>query len=877
MCPLVRGKFFQSRSTAAFHYSTGRLCIAIAALLFLCASAGPATFGAQVIHRHLPAAALSLKPLGRLPATQRLNLIIGLPLRNQGALTNFLQQLYDPGSPQFHRYLTPGQFAQQFGPTEQDYQSVVAFAKANGFIVTGTHSNRTLVDVNGSVTDIERVFHVTMRTYRHPTEARTFFAPDTDPSIDLAIPVLSIKGLDNYSLPHPMGHQVAASSVKNQETGSGPGGYFIGSDYRHAYAPGLTLTGTGQSVALFELDGYYYSDITNYEALAKLPDVTLTNVLIDGFDGSPGSGNTEVALDIEIAISMAPGLSSVLVYEGMSSSVQDFDDVLNQIATDDLAEQISSSWGFTIDATSEQIFEQYAAQGQSFFESCGDIGAYPGDINTPADDPLVTSVGGTVLTTSTNGETWVSETTWQNGSGGISTVYAIPSWQQGVSMATNQGSTYSRNVPDVSMVASNCWAIANDGVGAINFGTSISAPMWAGFIALANQQAATNGRPPLGLINPLIYTIGTNTNYTAAFHDITTGNDTNASSPTRFFAVPGYDLCTGWGTPTGTNLINALIALDVVTPAPAPYKITGIVRTNNNILITWKTTGGATNIVQVSGSLSTNFVNLSAPIIAAGSGSVSTNYLDVNGATNRLRYYHVKFTLPPPADNANNPAYAGGWFYGDNGGTGFGPWVFTASSQINSSLNGFYLGSSTNSGDGEGPGIDVNGKSWGIYANNDSGATAYRTFAYGPLQVGQSLSLTMDNGYVDSNNGSSYVGFVLRNGDATDGPLDYETGARFEFLFIGGYSDYYILDDSGYEDTGIYFTDTGLQLVFTLTTTNTYSLQVIVNGSGSTNSYNGTLSGTAGSGINSIAVYNFDAGASPANDCFFNSFKITGQ
>jgi hypothetical protein len=840
--------------------------------LFLGAAALSAASGAQVIHRHLPAAATRLKPLGRLPATDRLNLIIGLPLRNGEALTNFLQQLNDPNSPQFHRYLTPGQFAQRFGPTESDYQSVVAFAKANGFMVTGTHPNRTLVDISGSVAGIERAFHVTLRTYQHPTEARTFFAPDGDLSVDLAVPVLNIKGLDNYSLPHPMLHRIAASSAQARpydNTGTGPGGWFIGSDYRHAYAPGVTLTGAGQSIALFELDGYYPGDITNYEALADLPNVTVTNVLIDGFDGSPGPGNGEVSLDIEIVISMAPGLSRVLVYEGSpSGSLQNWDDVLNQIATDDAAEQISSSWGFTIDATSEQIFQQYAAQGQSFFEACGDSGAYPGAVNTPADDPLVTSVGGTVLTTDTNGETWSSETTWQNGSGGISTVYAIPSWQQGVNMAGNQGSIYSRNVPDVAMVAANCWSIQDDGQGYITFGTSISAPMWAGFIALANQQAAANGRPPLGLLNPLIYNIGTNATYAAAFHDITTGNNTNASSPTRFFAVPGYDLCTGWGTPAGSNLINALVALDVVNPAPAQYVITSIARTNNNVLVTWNTTGGTTNLVQVTRSLATNFVNLSGPILATGSGAVSTNYLDINGATNLSRYYRVKIAIPAPSDNAGNPAYAGGWFYGDNGGTGFGPWVFTGTGPINSQWNGFYLGSSTTNASGQGPGIDVNGESWGIYANNNNYATAYREFD-NALQVGQSLSFSMDNGYIDT---GTAVGFALRNGDATDGPFDYNTGSRFECFFLGGGNDYLTVDASGVQDTGIFFTPTGLRFVFTLTTADKYSLQMIDNSSGATNSFSGTLGGA----INSIALYNRNAGSSPYNDCFFNSFKITG-
>src|SRR5208337_2087140 len=190
--------------------------------------------------------------------------------------------------------------------------------------------------------------------------------------------------------------------------------------------------------------------------------------------------------------------------------------------------------------------------------------------------------------------------------------------QQGVNMASNQGSIYSRNVPDVAMIAANCWTIQDDGQGYITFGCSIAAPMWASFIALANQQAAANGRPPLGFLNPLIYNIGTNATYAMAFHDITTGNDTNADSPTQFFAEPGYDLCTGWGTPNGSNLVNALIALDVVNPAPAPYVITSIVRTNSNVLVAWNTTGGTTNLVQVTPSLSANFVNLSGPIPAAG-------------------------------------------------------------------------------------------------------------------------------------------------------------------------------------------------------------------------------------------------------------------
>src|SRR5208283_50867 len=122
----------------------------------------------QMLHGHVPAAVAQLSPVGSLPSTHRLNLAIGLPLRNQEALTKLLQQIYDPASPNYHHYLTPAQFTEQFGPTEADYQAVVAFATANGLKVSGTHPNRMLVDVSGSVGDIEKALHVKMRVYRHP-------------------------------------------------------------------------------------------------------------------------------------------------------------------------------------------------------------------------------------------------------------------------------------------------------------------------------------------------------------------------------------------------------------------------------------------------------------------------------------------------------------------------------------------------------------------------------------------------------------------------------------------------------------------------------------------------------------------------------------
>ncbi len=521
----------------------------------------------QVVHIHMPAAAAHLQPLGPMGSSQPLNLAIGLPLRNQETLNNLLEQIYDPASPNYHHFLTPEQFTAQFGPSEQDYQAVIAFAKANGLTVMAEHSNRLLVDVSGSVADIERVLHVRMQVYQHPTENRTFYAPDVEPSLDLAVPILGISGLNNYSLPRP--HYVVKPLVQGQavapNAGSGPGGTYMGKDFRAAYAPDTMLDGSGQVVGLLQFDGYTASDITYYESQAGLPSVTLSNVLIDGASGLPSGsgGEVEVSLDIEMVISMATNVSQVIVYEAPNPSP--FVDILNRMATDNLAKQLSCSWyvpNGTAEPAAEQIWQEMAAQGQSFFNASGDNDAYTGLIDFPGDSTNITQVGGTTLTTSGAGGAWASETVWNWGNGigsggGISTQYPIPYWQTNINMTANQGSTTMRNTPDVALTADNVYVRA-DGNNYDVGGTSCAAPLWAGFAALVNQQAAATGEPAVGFINPAIDAIGSGPNYTTCFHDITTGNNTSGSSPTRFYAVTGYDLCTGWGTPNGQKLINAL-------------------------------------------------------------------------------------------------------------------------------------------------------------------------------------------------------------------------------------------------------------------------------------------------------------------------------
>jgi hypothetical protein len=536
----------------------------------------------QTLLGHVPAVVQHLQPIGRLPATNHLHLAIGLPLHNRKALTNLLQQMYEPKSPQFRHYLTPDQFTEKFGPAKQDYAAVINFAKANGFTVRQSHSNRMLLDVDGSVADVESAFHVTMRVYQHPTEARTFYAPDAEPSVEADIPILDISGLNNYATLRPSG-----GSITNGY-GSYPSGYslYIGNDYRAAYVPGVTLTGSGQIIGLFEFDGYYTNDILSYANLAGITNVNLTNVQVDGSSGIPGSSgiygaNAEVSGDIEQVISMAPD-AQVIVYEGNNDgTITPFIDVMNRMATDNLAKQISCSWGYSVVSlvvtTGDQIFQEFALQGQSFFQASGDSGANWGSSPAeeysawPSDNPYITSVGGTALSTSGPGGFWVSETVWNDhydashegnsaSSGGISPNYPIPSWQDGVDMSANGGSTTMRNFPDVAAVTTDIAVISGNSAFANWYdGTSFAAPLWAGFIALVNQQAAANGQPTVGFINPAIYAIADGPSYTSAFHDITIGDNTNGLSSNEFLAVPGYDLCTGLGSPAGQNLITLLL------------------------------------------------------------------------------------------------------------------------------------------------------------------------------------------------------------------------------------------------------------------------------------------------------------------------------
>jgi subtilase family serine protease len=550
----------------------------IAACLLYSALLGHSESILQTLHGHVRTAVLrgQAAPAGLMPQTQRMHLSIVLPLRNQAELTSLLGQLYDPSSPGYHRFLSAAQFTDQFAPTAEDYEAVAAYAEANGFTVDAAPVNRLVVPINGTVAQVEKAFNVKMGLYHHPTENRLFFSPDREPALNLSVPVAHIAGLDNYSVPQPMVHRapVPEGGVSYVTAGSGPGGSFLASDMRAAYYGGTALTGAGQTVGLLEFDGYDPNDVNlTFTSVGQSYSVPVKNVLLDGATGASVSGDDgEEVLDIVQAIGMAPGLSQVRVYIGGNDV-----DILNEIASEDAAQEVSISWSWSPDdpATDDSFFEECAAQGQSVFTASGDWGEFDPyfDDFFPAEDAYVTAVGGTDLSTAGGGGPWASETAWDRSGGGISPDgIPIPAWQVGVATSTNGGSNTLRNVPDVAAQADYVNYNCAEGACAGDYGgTSFSAPRWAAFMALVNQQAVSAGNPTVGFVNPAIYAIGEGTTYSADFHDITYGNNdarNNCCGWPYYNAVPGYDLVTGWGSPNGQSLIDEL-----APPAPASFEL----------------------------------------------------------------------------------------------------------------------------------------------------------------------------------------------------------------------------------------------------------------------------------------------------------------
>jgi subtilase family serine protease len=613
----------------------GALCSAM--LLFV---VGIPAQAQSLLTRHVREDVASGKAqfLYRMPETQTMRLNVVLAVRDSAGLAKFLEEVYDPTSPSFRHFLTVPEFTARFGPTQDDYDAAVHYLTAKGFKIVGGSRDAMDVQIEGSVTSVQGAFNVSMGVYLHPTENRTFYAPDREPTAALSFSLWHISGLDNYSIPHAaLVHANGQAEKSNATTGSGPSASFLGSDMRAAYYGGTALTGSGQTLGLLEYYGTDLTDLSTYFSNAKQTNnvpITLlsTDKTSTSCTASSGCDDTEQTLDMTQAIGMAPSLSSLIMFVGSTDTA-----ILGAMTSHSpLPLELSSSWTWTPDdpGTDDPYFEKMASQGQSFFQAAGDSGKWTSS-TFPSEDPNVICVGGTDLTTSSAGGPWSGETVWVDGGGGISTDHlAIPSYQKltGVITSTNKGSTTYRNGPDVAANANFTFYVCADQTTCTANeygGTSFAAPMWAGYIALANQQAGTSS--PVGFINPTIYPIGLSSSYDADFHDITSGSN-------GYSAVVGYDLATGWGSPNGAALINAL----TTPPAPgysvsaSPSSVSVVQGSAGTSTITATFVGGFTGSVTLSASGQPSGVTVgfgTNPISTSGGTSVMTMTVGSTTAT----------------------------------------------------------------------------------------------------------------------------------------------------------------------------------------------------------------------------------------------------
>ncbi len=549
--------------------------------------------------------------IGQVDPQQQLLLSVALTLHNVSALKQYLQELYTPGSYLYHHYLQANTFAARYGPTQQDVQTINSYLEAHGMHVTGVAAGRQIIDVNATVAQAEQTFGVQLSLYR-TRDGRTFYSNDTTPLVPLTLRPLiqQISGLSGALVRnHPPLH-LAMLPARSPRTpacpaaGSSGSGYYTptqlaaGYNFTDLYAAGKH--GEGQSIALFELDGYLPGDISGYQqCFDNNAPTRIVTKQVDNGVSSPGNGGLEVSLDMDVLLGMLPQLANLYVYEAPNTGTG-YNDEWAQILNDNIP-VISTSWG-TCEANlaqsdiaaEQQFFMQAAAQGQSVLAASGDSGAYDCGgttlaVDDPASNPYVTGVGGTTLSLNGNNSygaeiSWSDQTAGYGSGGGVSQLWTMPSYQQGTGVISSNSSgipcnaasgSYCRQVPDVALNADPnsgylvyCTISAAGCQSSAPFvrvgGTSAAAPMWAAIVTLTNQYILAHGGNNLGFLNPTLYALlANNTTYGQAFHDITTGTNL------YYTATSGYDMATGLGSANAYAFALAATTLSSTRIVPA--------------------------------------------------------------------------------------------------------------------------------------------------------------------------------------------------------------------------------------------------------------------------------------------------------------------
>ncbi len=471
--------------------------------------------------------------------------------------------------------LTRDEYEARYGAAPEEGERVQAFAETHGLQVSDINLAARTVTLAGTVAAFSSAFQVKLALYKYPGgEYRGRTGPVHIPA-ELKDVIRSVHGLDDrpqakthYRFqrrgdPDPTGI-ANPKTVKASYTAVQVGKYYN-------FPTGLT--GEGQTIAIVELGGgYKKADLTQYFASVGIsPEPSVSSVSVDQHTNKPtGSTNgsdVEVVLDIEVAGSVAPG-AEIVVYFAPNTDAG-FLDAINRAAMDKTHNPsvISISWGGPESNWTAQslhsvnsALEAAAAVGVTVCVAAGDDGATDGltdgqsHVDFPASSPYALACGGTTLYVT--GGAIASEVVWnelpKNGAtgGGVSGTFPLPSWQSAakVPVSANPGSFKGRGVPDVAGDADPLtgYRVEVDGQGAVVGGTSAVAPLWAGLIALLNQSLPK----PVGYLNPNLYQKVAGV--FDAFRDITSGNNG------AYYAAPGWDACTGWGSPNGDVILKAL-------------------------------------------------------------------------------------------------------------------------------------------------------------------------------------------------------------------------------------------------------------------------------------------------------------------------------
>ena len=534
-------------------YAIGLLAAPLPILALAVVPAQAATPGSASVALRadtVPAVSQSAR-VGTLAAQASVTVTVSLAQRDAAGLQSFLKQVADPASAQYKHYLTVKQFAQRFGASAATTAAVRSYLASHGLKVGQVTANGLTLTASGSATQIEKAFGTTIGTFRDKS-GKQFYANTAAPQLPAAIAsaVTDVSGLSNYAVSHQDAVRSSASAkatVQGYTPTQVRGGYNLNSAISAGY------TGAGETVALEEFSAFTQSDVTAYDKKFSLTPSTPIVVKSDG-GTTDKSGEDEVELDIEVVQALAPG-ATIDVYEAPNSDAGEAA-VYAQLVSSDVP-VISTSWGQdeAAETASNRTalntdFQEAAAQGQSIYAASGDDGSDDAgnggtSVDFPAADPYVTGAGGTTLKL-TSANAWSSEKAWSGSGGGVSSYFDTPSFQTSVNTGTY------RSVPDVSADAdpNTGWAIYTEGAWAEYGGTSAAAPNWAAFTAIYDSEAKALSKPVLGFANASIYALAESSDYSSAFHDVTSGSNGAYSAGT------GYDKVTGWGSYNGANFLS---------------------------------------------------------------------------------------------------------------------------------------------------------------------------------------------------------------------------------------------------------------------------------------------------------------------------------